>query len=190
MTTYPSNSTPCPGWPHITPSYPSTPTRPVRVDGAYRMRLHAAIFTATSNWPVKIVYLCPGRKTASLDWSCDPFPELSPNKARCLKFSRRRGFCFVLSLFQDGRGGCGEIRQPCLCSGNAGTLAVYPVTWALFFREEWKACGCCGVNSMDNIILTLFNCASHVGLLSILLAGACIVVFYSPTCSRDWKVIQ
>lgn len=66
-----------------------------------------------TNWPVKIVCLCPERKACWLawlaatalggDWSCDRFPELRPNRARCLRFSRRRGFCFFPHPFLDGR---------------------------------------------------------------------------------------
>lgn len=46
--------------------------------------------------------LCVYRRAAAA-WgvacSHGPFPELSPNRTRCLKFSRKRRVCFVLSSF-------------------------------------------------------------------------------------------
>lgn len=50
------------------------------------------------------------RSTNGGPFPLDPFPELRPNKARCLKFSRRRDFSvlFLSSPLRDGKWGAEE----------------------------------------------------------------------------------
>lgn len=115
------------------------PLRPLfRLTSKNHERQHTAIFTPASNWPVKIVYLCPGRIASQLgqpsqrqgvDRSSDPFPELGPNKARCLKFSRRKAFSI------RWKSGWGDRRKPCLCSQEQERLRLVPWCGLSFQRN-------------------------------------------------------
>lgn len=80
-------------------------------------RRRNAIFTSGSKLaPLRLFICVQGRKVSQpgaaaaagvaeqgVDCSCHPFPELRPNKARCLKYSRRKELLFVLSPLQGGK---------------------------------------------------------------------------------------
>lgn len=77
-----------------------------------------------------------GAAEQGVDCSCHPFPELRPNKARCLKYSRRKELLFVLSPLQGGKWN----QQSLVCSPKRQELPspTFIHSFFLFCFYQWN----------------------------------------------------